>query len=165
MDKTRGESNAERLYLGVDVGGTKAQVSLVEESGGIVDRQRSPTPRDCGPERSVVAIKNASDNVLAKAGLKPKDLTAVGIAVPGGVDPDRARVVVTPNMSLTGVEIGSRLEAKFRLPVALGNDCNLGALGEKWLGSAREAESVVAILVGTGIGGGDVRKGGFWGGA
>jgi glucokinase len=68
-------------------------------------------------------------------------------------------------MSLSGVNIGSYLKDKFRVPIAVGNDCNLGALGEKWLGSARRADSVVAILVGTGIGGGYVQKGKLWRGA
>ena len=49
-------------------------------------------------------------------------------------------MVVTPNMSLTGVAIGAHLEGRFHVPVALGNDCNLGALGETWLGSARNAQ-------------------------
>ncbi len=60
------------------------------------------------------------------------------------------------------MEIGAHLRSRFSVPVAVGNDCNFGALGEKWLGSAREAESVVAILVGTGIGGGYVQKGKLW---
>ena len=92
-------------------------------------------------------------------------LTAIGVAVPGVVDPETARVVVTPNMNLTGVALGSYLEARFKVPVVLGNDCNLGALGEAWLGSSRQASSAIAILVGTGIGSGIVRKGKLWRGA
>jgi glucokinase len=68
-------------------------------------------------------------------------------------------------MSLSGVALGSHLENRFRVPVVLGNDCNLGALGEAWLGSGRRARSVVAMLVGTGIGAGFVRKGKLWRGA
>jgi glucokinase len=165
VKKAKDQANSERLYLGVDVGGTKVQASVVEESGGIVQRLRRSTPRDCGPEQTVATIEQAIDDLLAKAGLEPADLTAVGVAIPGVVDPGRGSVVVTPNMALTGVEIGPRLEAKLHVPVAVGNDCNLGALGETWLGSARKAKSVVAILVGTGIGGGYVQKGKLWRGA
>ncbi len=165
MKKTNGKMESKRLYLGVDVGGTKVQASLIEEAGGILGRQRVSTPRDGGPEPVLAAIEQAMKDVIRGAGLKTADLTAVGIAIPGVVDPKEARVVVTPNMSLTGVKIGSHLEAKFDLPVAVGNDCNLGALGEKWLGAARKADSVVAILVGTGIGGGYVQKGKLWRGA
>jgi glucokinase len=154
-----------RLYLGVDVGGTKMQASLVEESGVVVNRQRCPTPRDGGPEQTVAAVEQLIEASLAAEGLRPADLTALAVAVPGVVDPRAGRVVVTPNMNLSGVNLGSHLEGRFRAPVALGNDCNLGTLGEAWLGSARRAKSAFGMLVGTGIGGGFVRKGKLWRGA
>ncbi len=155
----------ESLYLGVDVGGTKVQASLVKESGEVLQRERCRTPRDCPPETVVQCIERAMEDVLAAAAVGRDALTAVGLAIPGVVDPDTGRVVVTPNMNLTGVAIGPHLQDKFQVPVAVENDCNLGALGEQWLGSARKADSVVAILVGTGIGGGFVRKGKLWRGA
>ena len=154
-----------RTYMGIDIGGTKIQVSLVEESGTIVSRRRSATPRDVGPEGVVAAIERAISDTLAEAGLQSSDLTAIGLAVPGVVDPERGLVVVTPNMNLTGVAIGSHLEGRFKIPVALSNDCNLGTLGETWLGSARNAKSTVGILVGTGIGSGVVSNGKLWRGS
>jgi glucokinase len=154
-----------RLYLGVDIGGTKVQASLAEESGAIIGREKSTTPREGGPELVVSTIEKTIDKVLKQAGVPVESLTAIGVAVPGVCDPPSGRVVVTPNMNLTGVALGSHLENRYRVPVALGNDCNLGALGEAWLGSARRASSAVAIMVGTGIGAGFVRKGKLWRGA
>ncbi|MBN2474021.1 MAG: ROK family protein [Pirellulales bacterium] len=156
---------AGRAYIGIDIGGTKLQASLAEESGAIVGRQRCSTPRGGGSEPVVEAIEKLVEDLMRQERVKPADLTAIGVAVPGVVDPDAGRVVVTPNMSLTGVALRSHMEKKLGVPVALGNDCNLGALGEQWLGSARDADSVVAILVGTGIGGGFVQKGRLWRGA
>jgi glucokinase len=155
----------QRLYLGVDVGGTKVQASLIEETGTILAREKAPTPRKGGPERVLAVIEKVIEDVLKKGGSAADRLTAMGIAVPGVVDPDTGMVVVTPNMSLTGVAVRAHLENRFHVPVALGNDCNLGALGEKWLGSARQYGSAMAILVGTGIGGGFVQKGKLWRGA
>lgn len=155
----------DRLYLGVDVGGTKIQASLVEETGAVVRRQRCPTPREGGPERVLAAIERVIEDVLREGGLELSSLSALGIAIPGVVDPDEARVVVTPNMSLSGVAIGAHLEGRYKIPVAVGNDCNLGTLGEKWLGSARKAQSALGIFVGTGIGGGFVERGKLWRGA
>ena len=151
-----------RLYLGVDIGGTKVQASLVRESGEIIGRERRPTPRKGGPERVVAAVEKCMDDMVRKGGISPNDLTAIGIAVPGVVDPDRGIVVVAPNMRLTGVALGSLLEARFKAPIAIGNDGNLGALGETWLGSARKAPSAVYICVGTGIGSGLVQRGKLW---
>jgi len=154
-----------RRYVCVDVGGTKIQASLIEESGTILARERSDTPQKSSPETIVAAIEEAMETVVRKEGLKFKDVTAVGMAVPGVVDPDKGLVVVTPNMELTGTPIGPDLEKRFKVPVAVGNDCDLGTLGEAWLGSARKAPSAVGILVGTGIGCGIVRQGELWRGA
>jgi len=81
-------SDVPRLYLGVDVGGTKVQSSLVRESGEIIGREKCPTPRKGGPERVVAAVEKSMDDMIRKGGITPSDLTAVGIAVPGVVDPD-----------------------------------------------------------------------------
>ncbi len=165
MARTNGNAEPQRLYIGVDVGGTKVQASLVDESGGIVTRQRCPTPRDGGSEDVAATIQTAIDDAVKKVGKHPGGLTAIGVAIPGVVDPDAGHVVVTPNMSLTDVAIGPRLRDQFDVPIAVGNDGNLGALGERWLGSARNATSVLSICVGTGIGSGFVQGGKLWRGA
>jgi len=163
--KSNGKDESQRLYVGVDVGGTKVQASLVEESGGIVTGQRCRTPRNGDSNAVIAAIDKAIDGALAKVVVQAEDLTAVGIGIPGVVDPDTGNVVVTPNMSLTGVNIGEHLRQHFNVPVAVGNDGNLGALGERWLGAARKAKSVLSICVGTGIGSGFVQGGKLWRGA
>ena len=162
MKKYDGQLGQQRLYLGVDIGGTKVQASLVRESGEIIGREKCPTPRDGDPESEVAAVEACMDAMLQKAGITSDDLTAVGVAVPGVVDPDSGLIVVAPNMSLRNVAIGPRLEARFRTPVIIGNDGNFGALGETWLGSARKAKSVLYMCVGTGIGSGLVLRGKLW---
>ena len=160
--KSRREDRQRRLYLGLDVGGTKVQASLVRESGEIIGRERCTTPREGGPERVVAAIEKCMADMVRKGGITNDDLTAIGIAVPGVADPDQGLVVVTPNMRLTGVALVSLLSAKFKMPIVIGNDGNFGALGETWLGSARDAQSVLYICVGTGIGSGLVNRGKLW---
>jgi len=155
----------ERLYVGVDIGGTKIQASLVGESGVILGKQRQSTPRTGGPEQVLSMVEKVIEELLNEANLETTDLTAIGVAVPGVVEPKSGHVVVTPNMSLTGVSIGAHLEGRFHVPVAIGNDGNLGTYGEAWLGSARKARSALGIWVGTGIGAGLVHKGRLWRGA
>ncbi len=159
------ENGSDWLYLGVDVGGTKVQASVVRESGEILTRQRQQTPRNADPSSELEAIESAIEAALAATKRKIRDVQAIGIAIPGVVLPKAGRIIVTPNMSLGGVGIGKHLQRRFGVPVAVGNDCNLGALGERWLGAAQNARSVFAILVGTGVGGGFVRKGKLWRGA
>ena len=165
MEPKAKRAASEAVYLAVDVGGTKIQASLITQAGVVLSRHRCPTPRDGGPEKVLEAIITASDETMLEESILLDQLTAVGIAIPGVVDPEQGLVVVTPNMSLTGISVGPRLEEHFGVPVALGNDCNLGALGESWLGSARGTGSSIAILVGTGVGSGIVQGGKLWTGA
>ena len=158
-------SETQRLYLGVDIGGTKVLSALVRESGEIIGRQKCPTPRTGGPERVVAAIEKCMDDIIAAGGIERGDLTAIGIAVPGVVDPDCGLVVCAPNMPLTGVDLGALLKARFKTPIVIGNDGNFGALGEAWLGSARNSQSMLYICVGTGIGSGLVQRGKLWRGS
>jgi len=154
-----------RWYLGIDIGGTKILAALADETGAVAGRVRTATPRTEPAGEVLAAVAGLIDRLLAQRRLRPQALTAVGLAVPGVVDPERGRVVITPNMNLSGVEIVPWLEGRYHVPVALGNDCNLGTLGEAWLGAARRARSAFGMFVGTGIGGGFVRKGKLWRGA
>ncbi len=162
MKSAKKSGEKERLYIGMDIGGTNIQASLVRESGLIIISERVLTPRDNNVESVVGAIETAVKNVMEKSGISSGDLKAIGIAVPGVVDPDRGYVAVTPNLCLSGVSLGPLLEERFKIPITLGNDGNLGALGETWLGSARKANSVLYVCVGTGIGSGLMLRGQLW---
>ncbi len=160
--KKNDRDDPSRMYLGVDVGGTKVQAMLVRESGEIVGRQKRSTPRKQGPERIVAALEKCIEDAVKKGEVGLDELSAVGVAVPGVVDPERGLVVVAPNIDLIGVELGTLLKARFEAPIVVGNDGNFGALGESWLGSARNTRSALYICVGTGIGSGLVRRGKLW---
>jgi len=71
MKKNATASDVPRLYLGVDIGGTKVQSSLVRESGEIVGREKCPTPRKGGPERVVAAVEKSMDDMIRKAASPP----------------------------------------------------------------------------------------------
>ena len=145
-----------KLYVGVDVGGTKIQASLITAPGSVLATNRRETPRDCPIETTLDAIECCVVELLQTQNMEFTDIATIGIAVPGVVEQDTGRVVVTPNMNLSGVELGQLMGNRLHVPAAIGNDCNLGTLGECWLGSGRTAKSCVGIFVGTGIGAGIV---------
>jgi len=147
---------SEKYYIGIDVGGTKIQTSLVTEAGVVLASQRQETPRKCGADVTLQALEDSIKALLQAQDLQPRELTGIGIAIPGTVQQETGYVVETPNMNLSGVDLGAYMKSRFDLPVAIGNDCNLGTLGECWLGSGRGASSCVGIFVGTGIGSGIV---------
>jgi glucokinase len=173
MKKLHSQKN---LYIGVDVGGTKIQASLVTGLGSVIANHRCETPRNgslannsggdvCCDANSVCpnsvettlnVIEESIRILLREQNRTLNEIAGVGIAVPGVVQQETGLVVVTPNMNLSGVELGQRMKERLGVPVAIGNDCNLGTLGECWLGSGRNTSSCVGIFVGTGIGAGIV---------
>ncbi|MDO4549960.1 MAG: ROK family protein [Planctomycetia bacterium] len=155
----------EPLYVGIDVGGTKIQSCLIGASGRVFSRWKGVTPRGCPPEETVNEIERSVYYLLEKESISLDQLLAVGIAIPGVVETETGNIIVTPNMNLSGVKLGEILQERFHIPVAVGNDGNLGTLGEAWLGSGRNAKSVVGIFVGTGVGSGIVVNGNLWTGA
>ncbi len=148
--------NTEKLYIGIDVGGTKIQVSLISEAGIVHGSGRRSTPRDPDPKATLAEIALGIEQLLESQQRTLSNISAIGIAVPGIVEVETGRVVATPNMNLSGVDLGSLMSQQYNLPVAVGNDCNLGTLGECWLGSGRNSSDCVGIFVGTGIGSGIV---------
>ena len=118
-----------------------------------------PTPRQGRPKETVGVILQSIRNLLRKKGIAPGSLGAIGLAVPGVVGAGGEEVVFAPNLNISGANLIAPLKEKFNVPAVLGNDVNLGTLGEKWLGAARRARSVVGVFVGTGIGGGIIQDG------
>jgi glucokinase len=118
--------------------------------------QRQETPRKCGADVTIHALEDSIKALIRERNLLPGELAGIGIAVPGTVQQETGFIVETPNMNLSGVDLGAYMKSQFDIPVAIGNDCNLGTLGECWLGSGRGASSCVGIFVGTGIGSGIV---------
>lgn len=151
-------AKSEPLYLGIDVGGTKIQAVLARPTGLILVRERVASPRDAEPKALVAAIADLARETIAE-GPAGATIAAAGLAVPGVVDRGGGTVVVTPNMNLSGMPVVAMLEEALDVPVALGNDVNLGTLGETSLGAARGAASVIGLFPGTGIGGGVILDG------
>jgi glucokinase len=152
-------SQEKNLYVGVDVGGTKILAALTTSRGEILARERTSTPREGGPGEIVGVIERLIWDLLNKNGIPARSLGAIGLAVPGVVDSEGRKVIFAPNLDISGLDLTGPLEKEFHAPACLGNDVNVGTLGEKWIGAARSARSAVGIFVGTGIGGGIILDG------
>ena len=144
------------FYAAIDIGGTKLAAGIVTASGKFLAREKMPTPKDISPAKFPRIISDLLEEVLYSADLSKKDITGIGVGVPGVVDPKRGKIIHTPNIALSGTNLKQHLEKKFRVRVSIGNDVNLGVLGEKWLGAGRRSSNLVGLFIGTGIGGGAI---------
>lgn len=139
------------LVAGVDVGGTNIEVGLVDGRHQVVARSKKSTPQD-GPGAVIATIGELIDSLKEKP-------AAVGVGIPGAVN--AGKVMTVPNLPhwSADIDLGKRLSKTLGLPVALGNDANVGLLGEWLAGAAEGADNVLGVWMGTGIGGGLILDG------
>jgi len=155
--------------VGVDLGGTKIQTVAVDmaalssaETDGPVDTaslidasSRRLTPDEGGVDEICAAVVET----VRAVGLD--DVAAVGVGVPGPVDPGDGMVLRAPNLAGFGekVPMGRRLQDTLGVPVHVDNDVNVAVLGEHRLGAGRGVSDLLGVWCGTGIGGGLVLDG------
>lgn len=143
-------SDLTELAVGIDIGGTKTAVGLVNRMGEVVARADAPTPARAGGERIVAT---AAD--LARSLMSGSRVIAVGVGSAGVIDSARRRVLsATDHLhDWAGTELGALLESSLGLPVVTDNDVHAHAVGEAFVGAGRGHEAVLVAAIGTGIGG------------
>jgi len=144
--------------VGVDVGGSKVAVLAVDAAGGVLARTTQPTPVGA-PDEAAERIASAVRTALADAAVEPDRVAAVGVGVPGRVDPAEGVVSLAVNLGWQRLPLRARLEALLGLPCAIENDVRAaagGILARRLLGSV---DDFVYLSVGTGISAGVVLAG------
>lgn len=160
------ENKEQKLILGVDLGGTKIATALATAQGEILARGRRPTPAQAGPDAVIKSICATIDKILAAKNLEPSQLLGIGIAAAGIIDSDKGKVISSPNLpGWHEVPLRDAIEQRFGIPVYLGNDATLAALGEWRFGLKKGIANLIYITVSTGIGGGIIAGGKLYTGA
>jgi glucokinase len=143
---------ASPFIAGVDIGASNVRVVIANEDGEIEARRNTPFDAAAPPERVLRSIARTIDE-LARGVWVGATVGAVGVVLPGSVDPERGLVATPANMPGWGtVHIGEGLGTARNVPVAIENDANAAAVGEGWLGAARGLHDFVFVALGTGIG-------------
>ncbi len=142
------------LAIGVDVGGTKVAAGVVDEDGRILEKVRRPTP-STNPQETAEVIAE----VVELLRVKFDDVQAVGLGAAGFVDETRSTVLFAPNLAWRDEPIKEKVEGRIGLPIVVENDANAMAWGEARFGAGRGEDFLVAITLGTGIGGGIISHG------
>ena len=150
-----------KVLVGVDVGGTSLFAVVTNSKGKILGERRRKTQAEAGAGAVLERIIGTIEKAMAEAGVKSKDLRAVGIGMPGPLNPVTGVVYHAPNLGPTwnNTPVAAYVSEQLGCPAYLDNDVNVGAVGEHALGAARGCDSAVAIFVGTGIGGGIILNG------
>ena len=152
-----GTARSEDVILGVDIGGTKVAVGLVDREGKILAQGRTPMVATGPAEAAFEAVTTAIDSMSAPLG---GTFAGIGICAPGPLDPKTGVVLNPPNLPCwRNFPLAEKIIAKYRVPVRVDNDANAAALAETRWGAARGYRYVFYATIGTGIGTGIVLDG------
>ena len=138
--------------MGVDVGGTKILAGVIDREGNVARKVERPTPV-ASQEELLAGLDSLVEELL------DEDVAALGFGIPSTIDQRAGRAVLSVHIPLENLDFRDRMADRFGLPVGIDNDGNAAAIAEWKLGAGRGASNIVALTLGTGIGGGLILDG------
>lgn len=145
--------------FGVDVGGTTVKLGLFDINGNVLDKWEIPTRTEDGGKNILPDIAADIKAKMAQKNIAQADVAGVGVGVPGPVDGNGV-VHKAVNLGWGTFNIKEELTALLDgMHVEGGNDANVAALGEMWKGGGQGHKNLVAVTLGTGVGGGIIING------
>jgi glucokinase len=151
-----------KFSIGVDLGGTNLRIAAVEDQGTLLDKVSLGTELSMGRDRVIDDMCDAIQRMSQKyANSAP--LAGIGIGVPGIIDLENGTMRTAVNLPGWGnYPARAEIQRRLQTTVILENDGNVAALGEKWLGAARDFSDMAMLTLGTGVGGGLVLSAAIW---
>ena len=153
-----------KYAFGVDIGGTTVKLGLFDMEGCVLAKWEIPT--DKSNEGSAI-LPDVADSIKAKMqerGIDKDEVAGVGVGAPGPIDSE-GTVYHAVNLGWGVFNIAKVLNGYLDLPVKAGNDANVAAFGEMWQGGGKGYKNLVAVTLGTGVGGGIIVEGNILTGA
>ena len=144
----------------LDIGGTKVLGVVFDEDEQQVCRIKKKTKSkgdDMGNVEQVIV--SVVDELLAQAQIAKDQIHAIAAGAPGVINSESGIVMFSPNLPWRDYDIRTPIAKRYGVPFYIGNDVNVGVLGEHAYGVAKGAENVVGFFVGTGMGGGLILNG------
>ena len=147
-----------KYCFGIDVGGTSVKCGLFQTDGILMEKWEIPTRKENNGEAILPDIAKTILDKIEERKLDKAEINGVGIGVPGPVN-DKGEVLCAVNLFWGFKAVTKELTELTGLPSMAGNDANVAAMGEMWLGAGRGEKNVVMVTLGTGVGGGVIVNG------
>ena len=146
--------------LGIDLGGTKILALVAGADGTPLATAFASTPSHDSAERIITEMADVARAAMAQAGLEDGAVLCVGVAAAGAIDAVAGTIVHSPHLAaMDNTPVAAMLSKRLELPVVIGNDANLAALGEQRFGAGKGVDDLVFLTISTGIGGGIILGG------
>ena len=148
-----------QYFIGIDLGGTYTKIALVGGSGKVIAKTTLKT-FDYKRNELINAIIAAVKKIISAKHLRKRDISAIGMGLPGLIDSRKGIVRYLVNVpGWKDVTIKKIMETRLGIKTYIDNDVNAMTLGEFYYGAAKGAKNVVCLTLGTGIGGGIIIDG------
>ena len=149
-----------KYSIGIDLGGTKILIGLVEkESGKVVSHIKKKTKKEKGPENIVRKMVEGVEELLEESGKSFTEISSIGIGSAGQIDRKNGIIIGAPNLDCYNLNLKEILQDKFNIPVFVANDVEVATIGEQKFGAGKGCADFVCVFVGTGIGSAIVKNG------
>ncbi len=152
-------------HLGIDLGGTNIAVGVVDENFKIIGRGKMKTNCPRPAEEICDDMATAAKMAIEDAGITMDEIDTIGIGAPGSIDPFNGVIAISNNLRFENVSMGEMLKERLGRDVFLENDANAAAYGEFLAGAGKGTKDMVAITLGTGVGGGIIIGGKLFSGS
>lgn len=144
--------------FGVDIGGTTVKIGLFTVDGNLTEKWEITTRVDEGGKYILNDIAESLENKMKERNISKENVAGIGMGVPGPVKED-GTVLRCANLGWGIFNVSDELGGIIGLPVEVGNDANMAALGEMWQGGGKGYSNIVMVTLGTGVGGGIILNG------
>ncbi|SHF60971.1 ROK family glucokinase [Ornithinibacillus halophilus] len=145
--------------IGLDIGGTTVKIGLIQLNGDIKEKWEIPTNTENQGLSIVTDVWESIEERLTKLNVQIDDILGIGVGAPGFINGDTGLVYEAVNIGWKNFELGKEFEKVSNLPVIVENDANIAVLGENWIGAGNRSQNVIAVTLGTGVGGGIITNG------
>ncbi len=144
--------------FGVDIGGTTVKIGLFRTDGELLDKWEIETRTQNQGEAILPDVAESLKKKMEEKGLTLSQMSGIGIGIPAPVD-EEGVVQNTANLGWGYKEVSREMSELTGMKVAAGNDANVAALGEMWLGAGKGNKNMIMVTLGTGVGGGVIVNG------
>lgn len=142
-----------KYCFGVDIGGTTVKIGLFTTEGELLEKWEIKTRTENHGETILPDVAESLQNKMQEKNIRKSEVDGIGIGIPAPVMEDGV-VQKTANLGWGHKEVTREMKELTGIPVAAGNDANMAALGEMWLGAGKGQKNMIMVTLGTGVGGG-----------
>ena len=149
-----------KYSIGIDLGGTKILIALVDRNTGeVLNHIKKKTKKDKGPKNIIKKMLEGIEELIEESGKAIDDISSIGVGAAGQIDRQNGVLISAANLDCYDLNIKEILSKKFNVPVYVGNDVEIAAIGEQKFGAGKGCNDFVCVFVGTGVGSAIIKNG------